>query len=66
MTRKETTVTERLNELYKERAFLKTKLGLQIETFNRTKAEMHQKAETKTFCELDVNQAVIDRLLEDM
>ena len=66
MSRQESTREERLNELYKQRKFLKTKLELQIETTNRTKLGKHRNAEIRTENELVENQAEIDKLLEDM
>jgi hypothetical protein len=64
MTRTLDSNTEKLNELYKERAFLKTKMELQQETFNRTGADIHVKALGKTGLEIEINQAEIDKLLD--
>ena len=64
MTRTPDTNTEKLNALYVTRLFLKNKLGLQQETFSRTKRDIHYQAFQTTLDELDVNQAEIDKLLD--
>ncbi len=66
MTRQETTVTERLNDSYKQKGFLRTRFKLQAETFNRVDGHIHLYTVAETVDKLKENQAVIDRLLEDM
>lgn len=64
MTRKSDSTMEKINELYKTRAFLKTKYELQMETVNRTRLEKHRSAAYRTFKELEDNQREIDKLLD--
>lgn len=64
MTRTPDSNTEKLNELYKQRVFLKTKLSLQEETYQKTLKEAHYKAIFQTNYELSQNELEIDKLLD--
>ncbi len=64
MTRTPDTNTEKLNALYVKRAFLKTKLKLQKETYARTTFDKHLLTVHATNEELEENQAEIDKLLD--
>ncbi len=64
MTRTPDSNTEKLNALYTKRAFLKTKLELQKETYARTRLDKHLEAIHRTNEELEDNQTDIDALLD--
>ncbi len=64
MTRTPDSNTEKLDALYARRAFLKTKLGLQKETYERTGDAKHKLAVDKTVNELDINEDEIDDCLD--